>query len=67
MARPISRSEVESVRMTMPLAVMSISSSASVTLLRATTLPLRSVVLMLMTPLPPRRVLRYSSTCVRLP
>ena len=51
----------------MPLAVMNISSSASSTALRAMTLPFRSVVLMLMTPLPPRRWSLYSSMSVLLP
>src|SRR2546430_10451249 len=46
--------------MTLPLCVMIITSDSSVTCSVATTYPLRSVVFMLTTPLPPREVMRYS-------
>ena len=65
--RPMSETSATRVRMIMPLLVMIITSSASVTCSMATTLPFRSVVLMSMMPLPPRCVRRYSSMVVRFP
>ncbi len=55
------------VRMTRPPLVVSMISSASVTLATATTGPLRSEVWMSMRPLPPRFCVRYSVSRVRLP
>ena len=65
--RPITDTSATRVRMIIPLLVMIITSSASVTCSIATTLPLRSLVLMSMIPFPPRCVRRYSSIAVRLP
>src|SRR6266446_6937547 len=53
--------------MTLPLWVMIMTSDSSVTCRVATTEPLRSVVFILTTPLPPREVMRYSASGVRLP
>jgi len=55
------------VRTRVPLSVMSITSSDSRTWTAPTTLPLRAVVWMEITPCPPRRCTGYSSTGVRLP
>ena len=52
--RPITEISLAFMRMSMPPLVTSITSSASFTCTRPTTLPLRSVVLMSMMPLPPR-------------
>ena len=57
----------ESMRMILPYWLISMTSDFSVTCAMPTTLPLRSVVLTLITPLPPRLVRRYSSAGVRLP
>jgi len=56
--RPVSRISLTRVRMRMPFSEMSINSSVSQTAVMPTTLPLRSVVLMLITPLPPRLIRR---------
>ena len=55
------------VRMTMPSVVISISSWSGRATLRPTTAPVFSVTFMLMMPLPPRWVTRYSPAFVRLP
>ena len=60
MLRPISRMSATGVRIRMPPVVVSMTSSASVTLAIATTGPLRSLVLMSISPLPPRFCERYS-------
>ena len=65
--RPDSRMVFESMRMILPYWLMSMTWESSETWAMAVTLPLRSVVLTLMTPLPPRLVRRYSSAGVRLP
>ncbi len=54
-------------RISLPEAVITITCSRSSTAIEATTLPLRSLVRMLMIPEPPRPCSRYSSTGVRLP
>ena len=61
------RMSFTAMRTTMPPSEIMIRSSSSVTASMPTTLPLRSVVRMLMTPFPPRDWSRYSSTCERLP
>src|SRR5690606_19428555 len=66
-ARPMTRISSQRTRFTTPLRVISISSSPFWTSLMATTLPDLPLVLKLITPLPPRRWRRYSSTGVRLP
>ena len=58
---------LESMRMILPYWLISITCEFSSTSAIATTLPTRSVVLMLITPLPARLVRRYSSAGVRLP
>src|SRR4029077_2366742 len=65
--RPASRISLACTRMTFPLWVIIITSDSSVTCNVATTEPLRSVVFMLTTPLPPRDVIRYSASGVRFP
>src|SRR5579864_406719 len=65
--RPDSRIVPESMRMILPYWLISISSDFSVTCAMPETLPLRSVVLTLITPEPPRPCRRYSSAGVRLP
>src|ERR1700682_5985770 len=65
--RPASRISFAWTRMTLPLCVMIMTSDSSVTCRVATTEPLRSVVFILTTPLPPREVLRYWERGVRLP
>ena len=50
-----------------PFWVTIITSSFSDTSLHATTHPLRAVVLISMTPMPPRRIREYSRGSVRLP
>src|SRR5262249_24384276 len=54
-------------RMIIPFSVMSITCSSPRRNFTPTTAPLRSVVLMLMIPFPPRLWARYSSMAVRLP
>ena len=56
-----------SMRMILPNWLITITSDFSFTSMIDTTLPLREVVLTLITPLPPRDCRRYSSTSVRLP
>jgi ribonuclease HII len=65
--RPASRISLAWTRMTLPCAVIIITSLSSVTCNAATTAPLRSVVFKFTTPLPPREVTRYSRSAVRLP
>src|SRR6266567_7572108 len=65
--RPASRISFAWTRITFPYSVMIITSDSSVTWSAATTGPLRSVDLRLITPLPPRDVMRYSASGVRLP
>ena len=65
--RPMTLMPFAGIRMSMPRFVMIIASSASVTAAAATTGPFRSVVLMVMVPLPPRVWTRYSESSVRLP
>ena len=67
MFRPIGLISATAVRIRIPPLVVSITSSASVTLAIATTGPLRSVTLMSISPLPPRFCERYSVKGVRLP
>ncbi len=65
--RPMTLIPFAGMRMSMPRLVMSITSSASATWQTETTAPFRSVVLMVMIPLPPRLWIRYSPSSVRLP
>ena len=66
-ARPIARRVDTGDRMTWPCNVMRTMSSASVTAFTPTTLPFRSVVLMLIVPPPFRPWTRYSEMSVRFP
>ena len=63
--RPAVRISLHGVRTVWPWAVLSMISSASVTVRAPTTLPTLSVVLMVMMPLPPLFWTRYSSNGVR--
>src|SRR6476659_6590036 len=65
--RPISRISPTLQRSTLPCAAISMISSLSLTCKNPTANPLRSVVLTLMMPLPPRPWTRYSPTGVRFP
>src|SRR5580700_4430915 len=65
--RPDSRMVLESMRMILPYWLINITWEFSSTSAIATTLPTRSVVLILITPFPARFVRRYSSAGVRLP
>ncbi len=67
LARPTERMPSTAVRTTWPFSVISMTSSPGLTARLATTGPLRSAVSMLITPLPPRPVSRYSANGVRLP
>src|SRR5512133_537849 len=65
--RPMTEQPETGTRRILPLSVMTIRSWSSATCMTFTTGPLRSVVLMVMMPLPPRLWSRYSSRSVRLP
>src|SRR2546430_4103866 len=66
--RPIREMAPTAVRSTMPLALISsTSSSGSVTTRTAASLPTRSVILSVKTPWPPRWCIGYSARGVRLP
>ena len=66
-ARPWIRTSATFRRITTPDLLIIIKSLSSVTVLIATSLPVFSVMSSVFTPLPPRLVMRYSSTSLRLP